>query len=246
MKISKKQSTLLGRVRDLKCRYLLLVAFIFFFGSCEKITNIHFVDSPATGKLNYKIVDDAGKGLSKVKVAVYRNDVVSNVNFFEQKFLVDTLRTDGDGVAIFSDLVPGDYKLIADSPMVNNVKYNIREMVQVVAGKEKKKVTNPSEFTAVLDIYVTSQHDYRTLLKDIQVVATPYPLNSTSANIRSTINGAYFHGTTNGNGFVSLKIPSNIYYYITTYNPQTSSISTSRDGLMLFKNQNYMVYHYTY
>jgi hypothetical protein len=246
MKISEEVCSLLFQLKDLKCRLLLLFGFVFVFESCEKVTNVKFVDSPATGKLNYTIVDDSGKGLSKVKVLVYRDDAKSDINFLEQKFFVDSMRTDADGMAIFFDLVPGNFKLIVDSTTVNNVKYNIREMVQVVAGKEKKKVTKPSEFVGSLDIIVVSKSDYRTTLKGVQVVATPYSLNSTSANIRSMINAAYFKGTTDGKGFVSLKIPSNIPYYITTYNPESSAISASHEGYIIYKDVRNSLYFYTY
>lgn len=246
MKISEKAFAFSSRLSDLKCRLLLLTGFVVVFGSCEKTTNIHFVDSPATGKLNYTLVDDSGKGLSEVKVSIYRNDASFDVDFLEPRFLVDSLKTNADGTAIFSDLVPGDYKLIADSLMVNNVKYNSREMVQVVAGKEKKRVTKASEFTASLNITVISKADYRTPLKDIKVVATPFPLNSTAANIRSTINAAYFHGVSNAKGFVSLKIPSSIPYYLTAYNPYTNSISPSNEGYIIRKNGSYTLYFYGY
>jgi hypothetical protein len=224
----------------------MLLPLLFGLVSCEKITNMRYVDSPATGNLNYKVVDDSGRGISRVKVSVYLNDRFSDFTYLDNRFIVDSVRTNADGMAIFSDLLPGNYKVTTDSPVVNNIKYVPREIVQVVADKEKKKVMKVSDFYGNLKITMQSMTDHSTPLKDIQVVATPMPLNIAAANIKALIDGAYIQGTTNENGVVTLKIPSNIMYYITMYNPKSTSRSSWIYGIVIQKNADYSLIDYIY
>jgi len=223
-----------------------LLTLLLVFPSCEKITNIRYVDSPSTGKLSYKVVDDGGKGIPKVKVSVYLNDRFSDLTLLDDRSIVDSLRTDADGVAIFSDLTPGNYKVVTDSPVVNRVKYNSREIVQVVADREKKKTTRVSDFYGTLKINIISQVNYVTPLKDIQVFATSMPLDPAAANIQAILDAAPIHGITDENGGIKLKIPSNITYYLTTYNPKTKARSSWNQGKAIQKNEELILHYYSY
>lgn len=246
MRTKRKLPKQSSQLKNVYCRFLMLLPLLFVLVSCEKITNIRYVDSPGTGKLNYKVVDDSGRGISKVKVSVYLNDRFSDFTYLDNRFIVDSARTDAEGIAIFSDLLPGNYKLVTDSPVVDNIKYNPREIVQVVAEKDKKKVTKASDFYGNLKINMQSMADYSTPLKNIQVVATPMPLNITAANIKSLIDAAYIQGTTNVNGVVTLKIPSNITYYITMYNPKSTARSSWSQGIVIQRNSEFSFLDYMY
>jgi hypothetical protein len=209
----------------MKYKILILLCLTCIIVSCEKVTNIKIIDSPSTGKLNYKIVDDSGIGLSAVKVSVYENRVNSSGIYFDPAALIDTVRTDKNGVAAFSNLVPANYLIVTDSPTVNKVKYNTREFIQMVAGVEKNRTTKASEFSGFINVTMRSNLDYSTPLKNMGVAAVPYnPNHLTSDNIRSILNAAVITGITDDNGYVTIKIPSNIDYTLVAYSLDKGAI----------------------
>ena len=220
---------------------MLLVFLACIVVSCEKITNAKLVNSATTGKLSYKIVDDEGKGLSAVRVSVYKYISNSEGINFDSSTLIDTVRTDENGVAMFSELFPENYLLVTDSPMVNKVKYNTREFVQVVAGLEKEKVTKASEFSGSLRIVLTSNLDYRTLLSNTGVAAIPYDTQYISSDVKGYAERAVITGITNDQGLVVLKIPSNVPYYIMVYRLDKGIIDYWFDSYMLEKGASSLV-----
>lgn len=221
----------------MKYKIMLLLILTATVISCKKTTNVRVVDPASAGKLSYKIVDDAGKGLPNVKVSIYDNKEYTSGIFYDPSSLIDTLITDNNGVASFSGLAAANYLVVADSPAVNKVKYDVREFVQVVAGIDKEKVTKASDFSGTLRITLKSNLDYSTFLTNTGVAAIPYnPANIKSIDIKSVVNAAAITGITNAQGFVTLKIPSNVNYYLVAYSLDKGEISSWYDVYLVQKD----------
>lgn len=229
----------------MKYKVMLLLGLSGIVVSCEKITNVKLLEPASTGKLSYKIVDDSGRGLTGVKVSLFENRGITTSYYLDPTALKDTLRTNQDGVAVFSNLFPDNYLIVTDSPRVNNIKYNTREFVQVIAGIEKKKVTVASEFSGSLKITLRSMYDFRTPLKNMGVAAVPYsPNKNLTDNISAVIDAAAITGITDENGFVSLKIPSNINYYLLVYSLDRSAFTFYYENYLILKDANIPVLLY--
>jgi len=191
----------------MKYKFILLALSILAV-SCEKITNVTLVDGAHTGTLSYKLSDDAGKGLIGVKVSVYVTPAYTFPTFPDPDTFVRSVRTDQDGVANFSELPSMNYLVIADSAMLNGARYRTNEYVQIVAGKEKSKTVNVTDFAGILSIRVLSNRDYSTPLKNVGVVAFAFDQGRpNSATVRDFITNATFKGVTDQNGYVSIKVP---------------------------------------
>lgn len=211
--------------------------------SCKKITNVNLADPLTAGDLNYKVVDDSGNGLSGVKVSIYENRVYSNYVHLDRTALVDTVRTNRDGVAFFSKLIAANYLIVTDSPTVNHVKYTTREFIQVTAGTEKKKVVKASEFSGLLNINVYASSDFRTPLNKMGVAAIPNyssviygRVQYVYGNVKDFIGEAAITGITNELGFVSLKIPSNVTYTVIIYSLNKNVIGYGYDNYLIQKD----------
>jgi hypothetical protein len=231
----------------MKYQIILLLALCVLMSSCKKVTNVKLIASEAAGKLSYQLSDDAGKGLAGVKVSVYDIEPNNNTGIPNSNTLVGTILTDQQGIAYFSELLPKNYLVTTDSVTVNKVKYLTDEFVQVVAGMEKKKVTKVSEFSGLLNITLISNSDYRTPLKNLGVVA--YPINAgqpNSINIRSFINDAVLKGVTDVNGFVSIKVPSNVNFDFIVYNLTNNNLGYGYGNYRVVKGGNTTVSLYSY
>jgi len=203
----------------MKCKIMVLFGLFILALSCKKITNVKLVDGVNSGKLSYKLVDDAGKGLAGTKVSLYDAKVVLNTSYPNANALIATIRTDQDGIAYFPELLPKNYLVICDTAIVNRARYRTDEFVQVVADTEKKKSVKVSAFSGTLNLTLISTGDYRSPLKNVGVVA--YPVNDiklNSANVADVINSSSLKGVTDASGLVSLKLPSNIPFDFIVYN----------------------------
>ncbi|GAA4206606.1 hypothetical protein GCM10022289_27820 [Pedobacter jeongneungensis] len=203
----------------MKCKIMALLGLFILALSCKKITNVKLVDGVNSGKLSYKLVDDAGKGLAGIKVSLYDAQISLNTSYPTPNALISTISTDQDGVANFSELLPKNYLVTADTAIVNQLRYRINEFVQVVANTDKKKSTKVSDFSGVLNLTLISTSDYRTPLRNVGVVA--YPVNDiklNSGNVAEIISSSALKGVTDANGFVSFRLPSNINFDFIVYN----------------------------
>lgn len=231
----------------MKCQITLLLALSVLIISCKKVTNVKLVASETAGKLSYQLSDDSGKGLAGVKVSVYDTETNFSPGTPNPNSLVGTVRTDQEGIAYFSELLPKNYLVTTDSVTVNKVKYLTDEFVQVVAGTEKKKTIKVSEFSGLLNITLISNSDYRTPLKNLGVVA--YPINAgqpNSTNVKALINAAVLKGVTDVNGFVSIKVPSNVSFDFIVYNLTTNNLGYGYGNYRVVKGGKTAISLYSY
>jgi len=231
----------------MKYQIMLLFALCVLISACEKVTNVKLIDSPTAGKLSYQLSDDAGKGVAGVKVSVYDTEPYFTTGVPNPNSLVGTVRTDVNGIAYFPDLLAKNYLLITDSVTVNKVKYLADDIVQVVAGTEKKKNIKVSEFSGLLNITLISNIDYRTPLKNLGVVA--YPINvgqPNSNNVRNFINEAVLKGVTDANGFVSIKVPSNVSFDFIVYNLTNNNLGYGYGNFRVVKGGTMVTSLYSY
>jgi len=215
----------------MKSNLALLMLFMTVFISCKKTTNVD-VQLSTSGKLTYKLTDDAGKGLSNVKVSLFdRQDYYQS-----NTFLLDTRLTDANGLADFGDLNPDNYLLVADSAKVKNVAYLVQEYVQVITGAVKNKETKVTDFSGTFGLTVRSYNNNQ-LLKNIGVIMIPYNKYSYSSSTATNLKVADFSGVTNDVGAITFKIPSAKQYYVYLYNTvtnasynNTNSVSVQKDA----------------
>lgn len=192
----------------MKYKFILLLALSVLTVSCEKITNVTLVDSAHTGTLSYKLSDDAGKGLTGVKVSIYETAAYTFPMFPDPSTFISSVRTNQEGVAYFADLPAKNYLVIADSAMMGSARYRTDEYVQVVAGTEKKKSVKVTDFSGIFSIRVVSNRNYSTPLQNIGVVAFAIEQGRpTTATVKDFVKNAIFKGVTDQNGYVSIKVP---------------------------------------
>lgn len=211
----------------MKCKIIFLLGLLsILVTSCEKITNVNVVDGETTGTLNYRLNDDSGKGLAGVRVSVYDADTYFHVSALNPDALVATIRTNQEGTATFSGLLPKNYLVTTDSSVINTVRYYTNDFVQIVAGNEKKKIINVSEFSGFLNIRLISNNDNTTPLKNMGIIA--YPANDfqlNSGNAASFVKTAALRGITDENGYASIKVPSDINFDLLVYNLSNGNLS---------------------
>lgn len=171
--------------------------------SCKKEVIVNLVEGETTGKLNYKLTDDTGKGLPGLNVYLY--DPGSKQ---EPNLLTDSAITNSDGEVSFSDLLPNNYQLKTDIKLNNNF-YSIDEYVQITAGVERKKTTKVTDFSGTLKIRLLSYQN-GTPIHGQGVVAFPVDkIHVTSDNVADVVKSSTLKGLTDKNGYVSLKVPAN-------------------------------------
>lgn len=225
-----------------KYQTILLLALCVLMLSCEKITNVQVMDSVNTGNLNYKLNDDSGKGLAGVKVSVYNSQTSGGFSSPNPNALFETVLTDQDGIAHFSGMLPRNYLVTTDSPIVNMVKYRTHDFVQVVADVTKEKMIKVSEFSGILNIRLISSTDYRTPLKNIGIAV--HPINGiriNSVNVEDVIKAIPLKGITDENGLVSIKVPSNISFDFILYHPTNRNISWGLGNELIQKEEKRVV-----
>lgn len=215
----------------MKSKLTLLILLLAVFISCKKTTNVD-VQLSTSGKLTYKLTDDAGKGLPNVKVSLFdRQDYYSSTTI-----LLETRLTDANGQADFGDLNPDNYLLIADSAKVNNVAYLVQEYVQVITGAVKNKETKVTDYSGTFGLTVRSYNNNQ-LLKNVGVIMIPYNKYNYASSTATNLKVADFSGVTNDAGTITFKIPSSKQYYVYLYNTvtnasynNTNSVSVQKDA----------------
>lgn len=218
----------------MKSKITFLFIFAIAIASCKKTTNVD-VSISNSGKLSYKLLDDAGKGLPNVKVKLYDNPN----SYYNIPVLLETRTTDQNGIIDFGELNPATYQLVPDSPQVNNIKYNFNEYVQVTAGSTKQKDTKVSDYSGTLNIIARSYYPENTPLKNLGVILVPYSKYNYSNSLNTNITYAEFKGVTDNNGAVSFKIPSTTGYSILLYNTSTNAYITAFNSFTVEKDANF-------
>lgn len=224
----------------MKLKLSFLTLFLAVLFSCKKTTNVD-VQLSTSGKLAYKLTDDAGKAIPNVKVSLLvNNDHYSNYVLLESRV------TDSNGQADFGDLNAGNYQLLSDSARVNNVPYLVKEYVQVTAGVAKTKETKVTEFSGTFVMTVKSYNNSQPL-KNVGVLLIPsnrYSYNATTAN---QLKAAHFSGLTNDAGVVSFnKVPSDMYHYVYIYNTVTNASYGYYGSFSVQKGATYNAIYNTY
>lgn len=203
----------------MKYKFVILLGLLLAMASCKDDVNVNIVDNETTGKLSYKLNDDAGKGIAGVKVYLLNTGTNSYPNA-----AIDSALTNNEGIVYFSDLLPKNYRFMTDSIMVNNNGYLLNEYVQITAGVERKKITKVSDFSGILKIRLLNAYDY-TPLRNQGVVA--FPLNSvkvTSDNVSDIVKQSTLKGLVNDNGYVSLRVPANTDFDFIIYHASNGNL----------------------
>ncbi|MGQ7855987.1 hypothetical protein ACUN24_17275 [Pedobacter sp. WC2501] len=215
----------------MKSKLTLLILLVAAFAACKKTTNVD-VTLSTSGKLTYRLTDDAGKGLANVKVSLFdRTDTYySNYNI-----LLETRLTDPNGLADFGDLNPNNYLLVADSAKVNNVAYLVQEYVQVRTGAVKAKETKVTDYSGTFALSVRSYNNNQPL-KNIGVIMIPSNKFNYASTTAANLKVADFSGVTNDAGLINFKIPSNKQYLVYLYNTVTNASYNYNNGVSVQKD----------
>ena len=209
---------------------MLFILLIAVLASCKKTTNVD-ISLSTSGKLTYKLLDDAGKGMPNVAVSLFDN--LNNSS--NTTILLDKRLTDEKGIADFGDLNPHNYLVVPDSPMVNNVKYNIPEYIQVLTGVTKNKEVKVSAYSGTFNISVMS-YSTGLPLKNIGILVIPTnKFNYDSAT--SDPNVADYKGVSNDAGLASFKVPSQKEYCVFLYNLTTKAFYGYHNYKLVQTNQ---------
>ena len=218
----------------MKSKFALLIIFFIFSISCKKETNVA-VTPKTTGTIVYKLLDDSGKGIANVKVSLFDN--VNNINY-NSPILLDTRITDQNGAVNFGELNPETYLLVPDSPMVNKVKYYVRDFLQIVSNVDKEKDTKVSDFSGTLNINVKSSYNdtYNAILKNVGVLLVPSSKFAYGADASYYFNICDYKGVSDDLGNLSFKVPSSITYYFILYNVSTNAIYYQYDSYAIDKS----------
>jgi len=213
----------------MKAKFILLLILFALTGSCKKITHVTLIEPAKPGKLSYQIVDDEGKGVSGVKVHLY--DAMSKAKTIPANSLAQS-RTNQEGVAGFTDLLPGNYQVVSDSAVVNGLMYALSEYIQILSDVEKRKTVKASDFSGTLTVKLLAQNR-ETPLANMGLLAFEAEKRPSADKIKSFIASALLKGVTDKNGMASIKVPSNRLYSIIVY-----SLTT---GNGVIKSGNYLV-----
>lgn len=200
----------------MKSKLTFLILLLAVFASCKKTTNVD-VELSTSGKLTYKLTDDAGKGLPNVKVSLF-----DRLDYSNNTILLDARLTDPNGQVDFGDLNPSNYLLVADSAKVNNIAYIVQEYVQVITGAVKHKESKVTDFSGTFTITVKSYNNNQPL-KNIGVIMIPSNKFNYSSTTAAHLKVADFSGATNDAGLITFKIPSNKQYSVYFYNTVTNA-----------------------
>jgi len=227
----------------MKSKLTLFILLVAVFISCKKTTNVD-VKLSTSGKLTYKLTDDAGKGLANVKVSLFDRTDTYYANY---NILLETRLTDPNGLVDFGNLNPSNYLLVADSAKVNNVAYMVQEYVQVITGADKAKETKVTDFSGTFALAVRSYNNNQPL-KNIGVVMIPSNKFNYAAITAANLKVADFSGVTNDAGLITFRIPSNKQYAIYLYNTVTnasynynSSVSVQKDATVNYSMNIYQL-----
>ncbi|PRY52778.1 hypothetical protein B0I27_105247 [Arcticibacter pallidicorallinus] len=198
-----------------KLVFLLLLSVVII--SCKKTTIVDVAPSNS-GKLIYKLTDDAGKGLPGVAISLFAYEGV----YSDYQILLDKQVTDVNGQIDFGDLNPDKYLIRADSVKVNDLTYVVHEYVEVSVAATTRREVKATDFSAQLTITVRSYNDEKPM-KSVGVMVVPtnkiYNEYTTASNSKI----ADYKGVTNSSGLIKIKIPCYKQYKIYLYDLVTNS-----------------------
>lgn len=199
----------------MKSKLPFLILFLAVLTSCKKIVNIE-VTVPLAEKFTYKLLDDAGKGLSNVKVSIFEYSSNENRALLYEGF------TDKNGIADFGKINSGFYFIKADSPEVNNVKYPVQQNIQLFSDKPNHKEVKVSDFSATFNFTVV---DYSHYDLPINIGMLMIPKNKFKYGLPTTsyFDVADYKGACDDKGFISFQVPSNKDYISYLYNITTNN-----------------------
>lgn len=209
----------------MKSKLSLLILLLTIFTSCKKTNDIDNTVS-VTGKLTYKLLDDAGKGLPNVKIRLRDYD----------QLLLDTRITDKNGLVDFGELNTGNYFVFPESPVVNNVEYLIQDYIQLVPGETKNKEVKVSDYSGKFNFVIKAYNHNNMPVENIGLLLIPlskfvYDPLSTYFDV------ADYKGVSNANGLVSFKAASDIDYIAYLYNIKTNISYGRYHNIIVRKNQ---------
>lgn len=205
----------------MKFKVTLSILLLAALTACKKTTNVD-ISLSTSGKLTYRLLDDAGKGLPNVKVSLYDNPDYNQVG----KILLDQQTTDQNGQVDFGDLNPRTYLVIPDSPMVNKIQYNVQDYIQVLTGKTKNKEVKVSDFSGTIKLKIYN-YNLNRVQANVGVLLIPGQKYYYQQTVPYYINLADFKGTTNANGEISFKVPSDKSYIVYLYEVATNKVYAS-------------------
>lgn len=205
----------------------ILILLLAIFTSCKKTSNIDATVS-VTGKLTYKLLDDAGKGLPNVRLKLRDNN----------HHPLDSRTADKNGLVDFGELNAGNYFVFPESPTLNKVEYFIEDYLQIIPAETKNKETKVSDYSGTFNFTISAYNKNNILAKDIGVLMIPTSKFVYNPNPTATyFDVADYKGITNAKGFVSFKAPSDIIYTVYLYNITTNIPYIRYLNVVVRKNQ---------
>lgn len=196
--------------------------------------------APNSGKLVYRLIDDTGKGLPDVAVSLFAYEGVSPR--YEYRVLLDKQLTDINGQIEFGDLIPAGYRILVDSAKINNVSYQIQEIVQVPAAAITHQETKVSDFSGTLSLSVHSYNDEKPM-EGVGMILIPLNRIYKDETTPVYLKMADFKGTTDGLGFAKFRIPCYRQYMIHLYNLATHAAYKKHNPDVLFLEKDAEVNH---
>ncbi|PRY52779.1 hypothetical protein B0I27_105248 [Arcticibacter pallidicorallinus] len=207
----------------MKVKFIILLGLSTLMISCKKITHVTLVEPSKPGTLSYQLIDDLGRGLSGVKISLY-SAMIKGGDAGAFITPIELSRTDREGFVNFANLLPGNYRVVSDSAMVNGIIYPTSEYVQVISNLEKKKTVKASDFSGTLKIKLLSNSEPKYPLKNMVLIAYPH-VGPEWSNPRSLVESARLKGITDENGLAEIKVPCNFQYGVIIYNPQNDAVA---------------------
>ena len=195
---------------------IIFLALVLITMSCTKSSDNLTVTLKLSGKLSATVIDNTGKGIANVKVAIY--DEMSRNN-------LDEVKTDGNGFVNFGELNEGTYTISVDTPKVNGIKYHPYKTVQVISASTKNVVINVLEYSGTLNLtFYNESSSYPYLsYSGLNVILVSDDVISYNDMIASLIKKAEFTGKTDTDGKIAFALPSGRNFYIIAYADGNSS-----------------------
>jgi hypothetical protein len=215
----------------MKLKFTLAILLLASLSACKKTTNVD-VSLSTSGKLTYKIMDDSGKGMPNIRISLFDN-VDKNQN---TRDLLDSQISNQDGQVDFGDLNPSNYLVVPDSPVVNNVKYNVQDYVQVITGTTKNRAVKVSDFSGTYNFKIFN-YNKNHVQANVGILMIPTQRYIYQDNAPHYFSLADYKGVTDANGLLTFKVPSNKEYTIYVYNTTTNIPYMVGSANILERNQ---------
>jgi hypothetical protein len=130
-------------MKNAKLLLFVLVGFLLTVG-CNKEKDLNItMNVVESGNLSITVTDDNGAGLANLNVVL--NGYGSEL---------EDAMTDANGVVSFSDLLSDNYTVEIEDAVVGGKTYHVNQIVQVISGKTKNDIINPTEFVGSIEITV--------------------------------------------------------------------------------------------